>query len=154
MIPFLSSSQTIYRGVVGDKEIVATKDSTGEVYLHMHINTAKLFLVDLLDYEYIIDTIIPKYEIADSLNNQIITLQLSKIEELQSQSDNCEIQKEELNKILVNLRKIGSFKDLTIENAENQVHKEKIKKGLGFTGAGLGGIGLGFTIGYFYSKIN
>ena len=83
MIPLLSSSQSIYKGVVGDKEIVATKDSTGEVYLHMHIETAKLLLVDVLDYEYIVDTVIPTYKKADLLNNQKITLQLSKIQELQ-----------------------------------------------------------------------
>lgn len=153
MIPLLSSSQSIYRGVVGDKEIVATKDSTGEVYLHMHIETAKLLLVDVLDYEYIVDTVIPMYKKADGLNNQTITLQLSKIEELQLQSDNCEAQKKELEGILGNLKKIGAFKDLTIENVEKQVKLERLKKGLGFAGAAIGGIGVGFTVGYFYNQL-
>jgi len=153
MIPLLSSSQSIYKGVVGDKEIVATKDSIGEVYLHMHIETAKLLLVDVLDYEYIVDTVIPMYKKADLLNNQKITLQVSKIQELQLQSNNCEKQVKELNNILDNLKKIGAFKDLTIENVERQVKIERLKKGLGFTGAAIGGIGVGFTIGYFYNQL-
>lgn len=151
MIPLLSNSQTIYKGVIKDKEIVATQDSLGEVYLHMHINTAKLLLVDLLDYEFITDSVIPKYKLADSLNNNLITLQVSKIIELQTQSDNCEEQNKQLSTVIENLKQIGSFKDLTIENVENKVKIEKLKKVLGFTGAGIGGVGLGFAIGYFYS---
>jgi hypothetical protein len=152
MIPLLSSSQTIYREEIKGREIIATEDSSGEVYLHMHIETAKILLVDILDYEFIVDSIIPNYKLRDSLNSNLITLQVSKIEELQSQSDNHKQQNEQLWVVIDNLKKISGFKDLTIDNAESKINLERIKKTLGFVGAGIGGVAVGAVAAYIYVK--
>lgn len=152
MIPLLSSSQNIYREEIKGREIIATEDSTGEVYLHMHIETAKLLLVDILDYEFIVDSIIPNYKLRDSLNSDLITLQVSKIEELQTQSDNHKQQNEQLWAVINNLKKISGFKDLTIDNAESKINLERIKKTLGFVGAGIGGVAVGAVAAYIYVK--
>ena len=140
MTPLLVNSQSIYKGEIKRGEILGTKDSIGNIYIHMHIEDAKIFLTDLLDYELIVDSILPAYEEKDSLQTSAITLNMQKITELQKQSL-------KLKGILNNLEEIGTFKDLTIENVEKQVKKEKLKKTLGFIGSGLGGIGIGIVVG-------
>jgi len=152
MIPLLSSSQNIYREEIKGREVIATVDSSGEVFLHMNIETAKILLVDILDYEFIVDSVIPNYKLRDSLNNNLITLQVSKIEELQTQSDNYKEQNVQLWAVIDNLKKIGGFKDLTIENAESKIKIERIKKTLGFICAGVGGIAVGAVAAYIYVK--
>jgi len=147
MTPLLVNSQSIYNGEIKRGEILGTKDSIGNIYIHMHIEDAKIFLTDLLDYELIVDSILPEYEKRDSLQTSAITLNIHKITELQKQSELCEEQNLKLKRILNNLEEIGTFKDLTIENVEKQVKKEKLKKTLGFIGSGLGGIGIGIVVG-------
>ena len=34
-----------------------------------------------------------------------------------------------------------------------EIELERLKKGLGFAGAAIGGIGVGFTVGYFYNQL-
>jgi len=112
------------------------------------VEDARLLLTDLLDYELIVDSIMPEYESRDSTQRQAITLNLSKIAELQLQSKNHKEQKEKLEGLIDNIREIGGFKDLTIENAEKVIKQEKIKKGLALGGGIGGGIGLGILIGF------
>jgi len=116
------------------------------------VEDARLILTDLLDYELIVDSIMPAYESRDSIQQKAITINLSKIAELQFQSENCEEQKLKLEGLIANIREIGGFKDLTIENAKDVIKKEKIKKGLAFGGGTLGGVGLGILIGFFLAK--
>tara|TARA_R110000868_G_scaffold145027_1_gene364852 strand:- start:2132 stop:2488 length:357 start_codon:yes stop_codon:yes gene_type:complete len=118
----------------------------------MHVEDARLILTDLLDYELIVDSILPEYENRDSLQTKAITLNLSKIMELQLQSSNCDKQLDNLNAIIDNVKEIGGFKDLTIENVEKRVKQEKIKKGLALGGGTVGGVGLGIIIGFFLAK--
>jgi len=104
--------------------IIGTADSAGNMYLHMHIEDAKIFLTDLLDCELIVDSILPGYTKRASLQTSAITLNIKKIKELQKQSELCDEQNLRLQGILNNLEEIGTFKDLTIENVEKQVRGE------------------------------
>lgn len=132
--------------------LIGTTDALGNLYLHMHVEDAKLILTDLLDYELIVDSILPEYERKDSLHNRVITLNLTKIAELQLQSDNQKEQLKNLNAIIDNVKEINGFKDLTVENAKKAVKTEKIKKGLALGGGTLGGVGLGIILGFFLAK--
>lgn len=165
-MPLLGSSQGISRGELRNTKgnpitytdsiprgtLIGTTDKAGNLYLHMHVEDARLILTDLLDYELIVDSILPEYENRDSLQTKAITLNLSKIMELQLQSSNCDKQLDNLNAIIDNVKEIGGFKDLTIENVEKRVKQEKIKKGLALGGGTVGGVGLGIIIGFFLAK--
>ena len=76
-MPLLVNSQNTSKDVKGEfrKEqnltymdsiprgtLIGTVDSFGNKYIHMHIEDAKIFLTDLLDYELIIDSVLPEYE--------------------------------------------------------------------------------------------
>lgn len=165
MIPLLGNSQSISKGErlrgeyrtssastymrdIPRGTIIGTADSAGNMYLHMHIEDAKIFLTDLLDYELIVDSILPGYTKRASLQTSAITLNIKKIKELQKQSELCDEQNLRLQGILNNLEEIGTFKDLTIENVEKQVRREKLKKTFGFIGAGLGGLAAGIIVGF------
>jgi hypothetical protein len=132
--------------------MVGTVDSSGNLYIHMHVEDAKIFLHDLLDYELLVDSVIPQYEKEAALHNDAIFLNVGIIEELQRKHAASEQQITKLTKMLANLREIGGFKDMTIEQAEKAVKKEKIKKGFGIAGAGLGGVGIGIILGGFLVK--
>lgn len=160
MMPLLVSSQSISNGELRETSnphtyadsiprgtLIGTVNNLGELILHLHVEDARLLLTDLLDYELIVDSIMPEYEHRDSTQKKAITLNLAKIAELQLQSKNCKEQKEKLEGLIANIREIGGFKDLTIDNAKDVIKKEKIKKGLAFGGGITGGIGLGILIG-------
>jgi len=132
--------------------IVATADVDGNMYIHMHIEDAKIFLTDLLDYEILVDSVLPEYEREADLHNHAIFLNIGKIKKLQSKNNASDKQIENLEKFISNLQEIGGFKDMTIEEAEKAVKKEKIKKGLGIGGGTLGGVGLGIIMGFFLAK--
>lgn len=165
MMPLLASSQGISNGELRETSnphtyadsiprgtLIGTVNNLGELILHLHVEDARLLLTDLLDYELIVDSIMPEYENRDSIQKKAISINLSKIAELQSQSENYKEQKRKLEGLIANIREIGGFKDLTIDNAEKVIKKEKIKKGLAFGGGTLGGVGLGIIIGYFLAK--
>jgi hypothetical protein len=118
----------------------------------MHVEDAVLLLDDILDYELIVDSILPSYERNDSIHKELIKLDLSKIRQLQITNDAQVSQISNLESIIKNVNEIKTFKDVTIDNAKSLVRKERIKKGLGIMAAGVGGIGVGFTIGYILSR--
>jgi hypothetical protein len=99
-----------------------------------------------------VDSILPRYEYEDSLHKELIKLDLASIRELQITNNAQTRQIDNLEGIIKNLNEIKTFKDVTIDNAKSLVRKERIKKGLGIIAAGVGGIGVGFTIGYFISR--
>jgi len=165
-MPLLANSQSISKGEFRETTenpitytdsiprgtVIGTTDTAGNLYLHMHVEDAKLILTDLLDYELIVDSILPEYERNDSLHTKAIVLNIAKIKELQLQSDNQVEQLKNLNSIIDNVKEIDGFKDLTIENAKDVIKKEKIKKGLALGGGIGGGVGLGIIIGFFLAK--
>lgn len=132
--------------------IIGTVDAEGEMYIHMHVEDAKIFLTDLLDYELLVDSVLPEYEREADLHSHAIWLNIGKIKRLQSKNNASDKQIANLEKFIVNLQEIGGFKDMTIEEAEKAVKKEKIKKGLALGGGTLGGVGLGIIIGFFLAK--
>ena len=147
-----TSNPTTYTDSIPRGTLIGTVNSIGELILHLHVEDARVLLTDLLDYELIVDSIMPEYENRDSIQKTAITINLSKIGELQLQSDNCIEQKRLLEGLIENIREIGGFKDLTIDNAKDVIKKEKLKKGLAFGGGTLGGVGLGILIGFFLAK--
>jgi len=165
MMPLLVSSQSISNGELRETNnphtyadsiprgtLIGTVNNLGELILHLHVEDARLLLTDLVDYELIVDSIMPEYESRDSIQRTAITINLSKIGELQLQSENYQEQKLKLEALIGNIREIGGFKDLTIDNAETLIKKEKIKKGLALGGGISGGVGLGILIGVFLAK--
>ena len=132
--------------------LIGTVDSFGNKYIHMHIEDAKIFLTDLLDYELIIDSVLPEYEREAGLHSHAIFLNIGKIKRLQSKHSASEQQIKNLEDYIDNLQEIGGFKDMTIEEAEKAVKKEKVKKGLALGGGTLGGVGLGIIIGFFLAN--
>ena len=144
--------ESIYNGTIERGTIIGTVNKDGDILIHMHIDDARILLTDVLDYEYVMDTVLPELKSREAVYDSIIAISVEKVVELQFQSDNCEKQNKNLNGILDNIRQIGSFKDLTIDNAEKAVASEKLKKGLAFGGGTLGGVGLGILIGFFLAK--
>jgi len=132
--------------------IIATSDANGDMYLHMHIEDAKIFLTDLLDYELIVDSVLPQYVREAALHNHAIFLNIGKIKKLQSKNNASEGQIKNLEDRLDNLEEITGYKDMTIEEAKKAIKKEKLKKGLGIGGGALGGLLLGVIIGVLMSR--
>jgi hypothetical protein len=149
MIPFQSSSQSTSVGEIRRGEVVATRaaDST-TVIIHANASDGLLFLEDLLDYELIVDSVIPNYiKRVDGLESKL-SISLDKIRELSLQNttkDKIILNNEE---IFQNLKKLYKFKDLTIEELEKQRRLDKLKNTLGGFGVGIGGVGLGIGIGF------
>lgn len=169
MIPLLSNSQSIsneekikgdyrtehtltYMDSIPRGTMIGTADSAGNMYIHMHIEDAKIFLTDLLDYELLVDSVLPEYEREAALHSQAIFINIEKIKRLQSKNNASEQQVKNLEKTIENLREIGGFKDMSIEEAKKKVKKEQIKKGLGIGGGALGGVAVGVIIGFFLAK--
>lgn len=154
MMPLLAFSQTKSKGNNTSLETprIGILESVDGEILYMDIKSAKVIASDLIDYNLLRDSIIPEYEREVTLYSQTTLLNIGKIKKLESKNMASEQQINNLKDYINNLQEIGGFKDMTIEEAEKAIKKEKIKKGLGIGGGALGGVGVGIIIGFFLAK--
>jgi len=122
-------SQNISKG-----EIKTTVSDSGDTLVIMNLEDAKFILSDLLEYE-VTDSLLNIYIERDSLNKEVVLLKDSIIEKIYQQNDNC-------GKIVVNLKKVISNKDIvitlkddTIIQQKKEIRKQKFFKFLGFAGS-------------------
>ena len=122
-------SQNISKG-----EIKTTVSDSGDTLVIMNLEDAKFILSDLLQYE-VTDSLLNIYIERDSLNKEVVLLKDSIIEKIYQQNDNC-------GKIVVNLKKVISNKDIvitlkddTIIQQKKEIRKQKFFKFLGFAGS-------------------
>jgi hypothetical protein len=94
----------------------------------------KLILSDLLEYE-ITDSLLNVYVERDSLNSEKIILKDSIIEKLELQNKNKDEIIKNLNDIITNKIKEIDYKDLTIEEQQKEINKQRNLKRLGFVGS-------------------
>tara|TARA_R110000868_G_scaffold176916_3_gene414958 strand:+ start:35032 stop:35493 length:462 start_codon:yes stop_codon:yes gene_type:complete len=153
-MPLLAFSQTKSKGNNTSLETprIGILESVDGEILYMDIKSAKVIASDLIDYNLLRDSIIPEYEREVTLYSQTTLLNIGKIKKLESKNMASEQQINNLKDYINNLQEIGGFKDMTIEEAEKAIKKEKIKKGLGIGGGALGGVGVGIIIGFFLAK--
>lgn len=109
-------------------------------------------LTDVIDYEIIIDSILPIYEQKIKQNERIILINTEKIAEYQKLSVYYEKQVSNFNRLLENSIKISEIKDDIIKENEKRIKKDRITKTLGFIGLSIGGAVVGFGIGYITVK--
>jgi hypothetical protein len=100
----------------------------------MSLSDAKLILSDLLEYE-ITDSLLNVYVERDSLNSEKIILKDSIIEKLELQNKNKDEIIKNLNDIITNKIKEIDYKDLTIEEQQKEINKQRNLKRLGFVGS-------------------
>jgi len=122
-------SQTTSKGTI---ESVVNKD--GDTLVIMSLSDAKLILSDLLEYE-ITDSLLNVYVERDSLNSEKIILKDSIIEKLNLQNKNKDEIIKNLNDIVINKIKEIEYKDLTIEEQQEEIKKQRNLKRLGFVGS-------------------
>jgi len=122
-------SQTTLNGTI---ESVVNKD--GDTLVIMSLSDAKLILSDLLEYE-ITDSLLNVYVERDSLNSEKIILKDSIIEKLELQNKNKDEIIKNLNDIITNKIKEIDYKDLTIEEQQKEINKQRNLKRLGFVGS-------------------
>lgn len=122
-------SQTTSNGII---ESVVNKD--GDTLVIMSLSDAKLILSDLLEYE-ITDSLLNVYVERDSLNSEKIILKDSIIEKLNLQNKNKDEIIKNLNDIVINKIKEIEYKDLTIEEQQEEIKKQRNLKRLGFVGS-------------------
>ena len=122
-------SQTTSNGTI---ESVVNKD--GDTLVIMSLSDAKLILSDLLEYE-ITDSLLNVYVERDSLNSEKIILKDSIIEKLELQNKNKDEIIKNLNDIITNKIKEIDYKDLTIEEQQKEINKQRNLKRLGFVGS-------------------
>jgi len=100
----------------------------------MSLSDVKLILSDLLEYE-ITDSLLNVYVERDSLNSEKIILKDSIIEKLELQNKNKDEIIKNLNDIITNKIKEIDYKDLTIEEQQEEINKQRNLKRLGFVGS-------------------
>jgi len=100
----------------------------------MSLSDVKLILSDLLEYE-ITDSLLNVYVERDSLNSEKIILKDSIIEKLELQNKNKDEIIKNLNDIITNKIKEIDYKDLTIEEQQKEINKQRNLKRLGFVGS-------------------
>lgn len=122
-------SQTTLNGTI---ESVVNKD--GDTLVIMSLSDVKLILSDLLEYE-ITDSLLNVYVERDSLNSEKIILKDSIIEKLELQNKNKDEIIKNLNDIITNKIKEIDYKDLTIEEQQEEINKQRNLKRLGFVGS-------------------
>jgi hypothetical protein len=122
-------SQTTSNGTI---ESVVNKD--GDTLVIMSLSDVKLILSDLLEYE-ITDSLLNVYVERDSLNSEKIILKDSIIEKLELQNKNKDEIIKNLNDIITNKIKEIDYKDLTIEEQQKEINKQRNLKRLGFVGS-------------------
>jgi len=122
-------SQTTSNGTI---ESVVNKD--GDTLVIMSLSDVKLILSDLLEYE-ITDSLLNVYVERDSLNSEKIILKDSIIEKLELQNKNKDEIIKNLNDIITNKIKEIDYKDLTIEEQQEEINKQRNLKRLGFVGS-------------------
>ena len=122
-------SQTTSKGTI---ESVVNKD--GDTLVIMSLSDAKLILSDLLEYE-ITDSLLNVYVERDSLNSEKIILKDSIIEKLELQNKNKDEIIKNLNDIITNKIKEIDYKDLIIEEQQEEINKQRNLKRLGFVGS-------------------
>lgn len=122
-------SQTTLNGTI---ESVVNKD--GDTLVIMSLSDVKLILSDLLEYE-ITDSLLNVYVERDSLNSEKIILKDSIIEKLELQNKNKDEIIKNLNDIITNKIKEIDYKDLTIEEQQKEINKQRNLKRLGFVGS-------------------
>lgn len=139
-------SQTIWTGTVERGEPIVTIDSAGNRTLHVHIDDAILIAEGLMSYELIIDSLIPEYKQSIADRDTKISMTEEKLRKLGQMSDNCDEYSRNLDKIFDNMRKIDGLKDLTIENSEKTIKRQRILQPIKIVGAGVGGVLLGVGV--------
>ena len=122
-------SQTTSNGTI---ESVVNKD--GDTLVIMSLSDVKLILSDLLEYE-ITDSLLNVYVERDSLNSEKIILKDSIIEKLELQNKNKDEIIKNLNDNITNKIKEIDYKDLTIEEQQKEINKQRNLKRLGFVGS-------------------
>jgi len=93
----------------------------------MNLEDARMILTDILEYE-VVDSIVTEYEVADSLNQGVIALQLEKIEALQVKETAHQGQLDNLNSIIENKDGIIIIRDKTINKQKKEIRKQKFMK--------------------------
>lgn len=105
----------------------------GDTMVSMHYEDARLFLKDVLYYEFT-DSLLTEYKMRDTLNTGKITLQKSLIDNLNKEKLNLETMVENLEAIIVNKDEALGLKDKTIKEQKKEIRKQKFQKILGFAG--------------------
>jgi len=123
------TSQTISRGEV--REIINTK---GDTLILMHLDDARIILIDLLEYE-IADSLLLAYKEKDSLCQEIIEMQKDIFIKLSIKSDNQQSMIDNFEEILSNNKKEIELKDKVIKTQEKEIKKQKRLKIVGFIGS-------------------
>jgi len=123
------TSQTISRGEV--REIINTK---GDTLILMHLDDARIILIDLLEYE-IADSLLLAYKEKDSLCQEIIEMQKDIFIKLSIKSDNQQSMIDNFEEILSNNKKEIELKDKVIKTQKKEIKKQKRLKIVGFIGS-------------------
>ena len=127
----LANSQTTFKPEPKVKAIVA---SNGDTLIEMKLSDAKIVLDELLD-KPIVDSLLEIYTAKDSINANIISLQVKEIEKLQTKCKNQTLGLTNLGEIIANNSvEVNDLNDV-IKQQKKEILKQKIMKVMGFTAA-------------------
>jgi len=107
----------------------------GDTLVFMRYESAKILLTEVLECEYT-DSILHEYTLSDSIKNNVIALQKSKIESLSKKGENYETIIKNLNSIIENKNYEIELKDKEIKKYLRKLKRQKVLTKVGFTLAG------------------
>jgi hypothetical protein len=115
-----------------NKELVKTYiNQEGDTMVVMSIESARILLEDVLNYEYT-DMLLKEYMVRDSLNNETIEIQKNIIIDLSKKNENLETIVKNLKEVIDNKDSETNIKDEIIKQQKKEIRKQKLLKIVGF----------------------
>ena len=103
----------------------------GDTMVVMSIESARVLLEDVLNYEYT-DMLLKEYMVRDSLNNETIEIQKNIIVNLSKKNENLETIVKNLREVIDNKNSETDIKDEIIKQQKKEIRKQKLLKIVGF----------------------
>ena len=117
-----------------EEKVRVVINQQGDTMVEMRYKDAKIFLEDLLHYEYT-DSLLVEYKERDSLNTQKIVFQKSQLDILAEKNLNLQQMLENFNEIVSNKDKENELLLNTIKQQKKEIRKQKFLKVIGFSAA-------------------
>ena len=115
-----------------NKELVTTYiNQEGDTMVVMSIESARILLEDVLNYEYT-DMLLKEYMVRDSLNNETIEIQKNIIVDISKKNENLKDIITNLEEVINNKDSETSIKDEIIKQQKKEIRKQKLLKIIGF----------------------
>ena len=115
-----------------NRDLVTTYiNQEGDTMVVMSIESARVLLEDVLNYEYT-DMLLKEYMVRDSLNNETIEIQKNIIVNLSKKNENLETIVKNLKEVIDNKNSETDIKDEIIKQQKKEIRKQKLLKIVGF----------------------